>query len=208
MNDNVSVRNKSKSFLRFNHHHHQSSIINHQSSCLVVEYFRPSFELLTVHNAPVAQLFQTLLLTIINPSDENGFDDSNLSSAVDLCSVYIPFCGGRTNHAKFLDTLFKNIFSILVMQEVGMQMEKCMIVLTSYIFAFNVTKKNITPYHTTAKEPVQSNLDNILHSTGYVSDSMFSDLRSSFQSLRNDNDLFNSMKDFVIQVKVAYNGGK
>ena len=188
--------------------HYSLFSIHHSSSLIVVEYFRPSFELLTVHNASIAQLFQTLLLTIINPSDESGFDDSNLSSAVDLCSVYIPFCGGRTNHAGFLDTLFKNIFSILVMQEVGMQLEKGMIALLSYIFAFNVTKKNITPYHTTAKEPVQSNLDNILHSTGYVSDSMFSDLRSSFQSLRNDHDLFSSMRDFVISVKVAYNGGR
>ena len=101
-----------------------------------------------------------------------------------------------------------NIINLLVLQKNETEIEKRLYLLAVYIFGFNVIKRNVSPYRTVAKDPIQSNIDNLLLPTGFVTEAMFSDLRNQFNMLRDEKSYLDCMRDFIITIKVAQDGSR
>ncbi len=171
-----------------------------------MEYFRRNFESVAVTNYEIAQLIQQIILVFVNEGD--SFEDFIIRSTLNFCSFYIPYLGGRTNHALFLDTLFKVILTIVLTQDCDETLSKRYVAICAYIFDFNIVKKNISPYRVYSKEPINSSIDQILGQTNLVTDSMFRSLKSKMTSCNNELQSIDIMKDFFIELKTAFEGSK
>ena len=171
-----------------------------------MEYFRRNFESVAVTNSEIAHQIQQIILVFVNEGD--SFEDFIIRSTLNFCSFYIPYLGGRTNHALFLDTLFKVILTIILTQECDDTLQKRYVAICAYIFDFNIVKKNISPYRVYSKEPINSSIDQILGQTNLVTDSMLHSLKNKMTMCSNEMQSVDIMKDFFIELKTAFEGSR
>lgn len=171
-----------------------------------MEYFRRVFESIAVTNTEISRLIQQIILVFVNEGD--AFEDFIIRSTLNFCSFYVAYLGGRTNHAQFLDTLFRVILTILMTQECDDSLQKRYIAISAYIFDFNIVKKNITPYRVSSKEPISSSIDQILGQTNLVTDSMLRGLKTKMTSCNSEIQSVDIMRDFFIELKTAFEGSR
>lgn len=171
-----------------------------------MEYFRSNFESTAVKNMEIAQRIQQIVLVFVNEGD--AFEDFIIRSTLNFCSFYVPYLGGRTNHAAFLDTLFKVILTILLTQDCDETLQKRYTAISTYIFDFNIVKKNISPYRVSAREPINSIIDQILGQTNLVTESMIRTLKNKMTACNSELQSVDIMKDFFIELKTAFEGSK
>ena len=66
-----------------------------------------------------------------------------VKTTLNLCSCFVPYLGARSNYAAFLDQLFEINMKKLMNEDLEEVVKNRILTINTYIFNFNVSKKNI-----------------------------------------------------------------
>lgn len=135
---------------------------------------------------------------------------SSLAKQVlNFCSIYIPYLGGRSVYASFLDSLFEvGTMKILNGDNDDELLNKRLLTINTYIFGFNVIKRNLSGIHTNEKQMFASNIDQFLGASGLVTTNMYESLVNKMKTSKSDSDCVEILKDFYIEMKNSGDGSR
>ena len=124
--------------------------------------------------------------------------------------MYIPYLGGRANYAGFLDNLFEVITQRVVSEsETGDELlNKRLLAIGTYVFGFNVLRKNISSIRSVEKQNISSNIQQFLDATGLVTSKMMDDLVNQMTTTKSEGDAMEILKNFFIEMKKSGDGSK
>ena len=118
----------------------------------------------------------------------------------------MPYLGARSNYAAFLDQLFEINMKKLMNEDLEEVVKNRILTINTYIFNFNVSKKNITPTRINVKENVSSVIDQFLLSTGLITAEMYQSLVSKMNSCKDERGCVEIMRDFVNEMQNSGEG--
>ena len=128
---------------------------------------------------------------------------------LNFCSIYIPYLGGRANYAAFMDSLFEVITKKLISEDVDDELlNKRLLTINTYIFGFNIIKRNITPIRCTEKQNFTSSIDQFLSATGLATTNMYESLVSKMTNSKSEKESVEILNDFYIEMKNSGDGSK
>ncbi len=129
-----------------------------------------------------------------------------VKTTLNLCSCFVPYLGARSNYAAFLDQLFEINMKKLMNEDLEEVVKNRILTINTYIFNFNVSKKNITPTRINVKENVSSVIDQFLLSTGLITAEMYQSLVSKMNSCKDERGCVEIMRDFVNEMQNSGEG--
>ena len=129
-----------------------------------------------------------------------------VKTTLNLCSCFVPYLGARSNYAAFLDQLFEINMKKLMNEDLEEVVKNRILTINTYIFNFNVSKKNITPSRINVKENVSSVIDQFLLSTGLITAEMYQSLVSKMNSCKDERGCVEIMRDFVNEMQNSGEG--
>lgn len=167
-----------------------------------VNFFRPVFEKFVVGQEILGNIVNQLVAMFVSSTSS-----SLTKQILNFCSIYIPYLGGRANYAGFLDNLFEVITKKIIYSENDDELlNKRLLVINTYIFGFNVIKKNISGIRCSEKQNVSSNIDQFLGATGLVTSNMYESLVNKMTTSKCEKDSVEILNDFYIEMKNSGDG--
>lgn len=176
-----------------------------------ISFFRRAFEAVVVSNTEVCNVMCQLVSMFLQTDSECVCDSELMGSllvktTLNLCSCFVPYLGARSNYAAFLDQLFEINTKKLVNEDLEEVVKNRILTINTYIFNFNVSKKNITPIRINVKENVSSVIDQFLLSTGLITTEMYQSLVSKMSSCKDEMGCVEIMRDFVNEMQNSGEG--
>lgn len=169
-----------------------------------VTFCRVAFEKYFVLQDALGNLINQIILMFITSTSS-----SLAKQILNFCSIYIPYLGGRANYASFMDSMFEVITKKLISEEVDDELlNKRLLTINTYIFGFNVIKRNITSIRCIEKQNFTSSIDQFLSATGLVTTNMYESLVNKMTNAKTEKDSVETLNDFYIDMKNSGDGSK
>lgn len=169
-----------------------------------ITFCRPVFEKYIVCQEALGNLINQIILMFVTSTSS-----SLAKQILNFCSVYIPYLGGRANYVSFMDSLFEVITKKIISEEIDDELlSKRLLTINTYIFGFNVIKRNITSIRCSEKQTFTSSIDQFLSATGLVTTNMYESLVSKMTNSKSEKDSVETLNDFYIEMKNSGDGSK
>lgn len=176
-----------------------------------IPFFRKAFENVVVNHPDVGNAMCQLVILFLQTDSEWRWwrqltRSILLKATLNVCSCFVPYIGARTNYAAYLDQMFEINTKKMMTDDLDEVVKKRMLTINTYIFGFNIVKRNIAPIRTSAKENVSSNIDQFLLSTGLVSVDMYQGFASKMRSCKEEAGCVEIMTDFMNEMQNSGEG--
>lgn len=167
-----------------------------------MNFLRPCFEAYVINQPDLGNVINQLVALFISSSS------SALNKQVlNFCSVYVPYLGGRTAYANFLDSLFEVMTKRLIENDITDKLlEKRILVICTYIFGFNVLRKNFSLIRCVEKQNISSTILQFLDATGLCTSSMLDMLVTRMTTSKTEMDSVDILSEFYIEMKNSGDG--